>query len=215
MKKRGVLILVLLAVFMILLKPTLGLTTSPSQIMIPSEYIKSNTELTTDMFLELENGESPKEISFLIPDKYKKNIRIEPSKLTLRKKSTIKIKVYGLQTINPGEHNIEIQILDKNKAITTGINTNIFIKIVAPEKDQIIKKQNNEPEKVPYTLLIVTGLIAILIIVTTFLLSTKINKIKKTKENYFADKFEQKIESQESKVNLLISETTKILENIK
>lgn len=194
-----------------------AISISPAQIMIPSNLIsEENKEII--IFLELEKSESTRKINFEIPNQYQKQVRIDKSSLTITNKGKITLTLKNLKNLEPGEHNIDINLLENKETIKNSLNNMISIKVIVPENIPInnnnttLKKEENE--FTTFFIIIAIALCITIIILTTFLLK-HLNLIKKEKNNLILNTLHAKTKLQEMKIDNMIDNTNKILQYLK
>lgn len=208
---KGKVFLLILAIFII---PELAqaLTVSPVQIMIPSNLIKEETK-KINIFLELEEGETTRNIRLDIPDKYQEYIFFNKNKITLRNKIKIELKLKKLNELEPGEHNINIDIKENQEIIKDSINNKIQIKAIVPQDNKKTKNDQKEEEDIT-AFIVLAAVFSIIIIVITLFLIIKLDSIRKQKIELNAETLEEKTKLQETKIDDMIEKTSKILDSL-
>jgi len=191
---------------------TIAISISPSQIMIPSNLVTSE-DREIIIFLELEKNENTRKINFEIPSNYQKQVKINKQSLSITNKGKITLTLKNLEELESGEHNINILLLENKEILENSLNDRISIKIIVPENVPILNHNTTSTDENLFTsiFIIVSIIICVGIISITIFLLTHLNSIKKERENFSSELLNEKVSSQELKINNMIEETEKIL----
>lgn len=218
MEKRGgpgliVLIAVLAAISAIALSATCStaLTITPAQIFIPSERVANDNRIVAETYIGLEKGETQKTISFKIPSEYSSHIIMTPKTAVISIEERVEILLKDMSKLKPGEHNIEIQVLENKKPLQNSLNDRIFIKVVVPtESNPSASGSDEDNSRKGDMIFISVTVIAIAAIVGITLILLKLaGEIKKKKAERAKRKEEEDIAflaSEIERINRKISE---------